>query len=347
MISRRILIIASYLIMGIVSFSLVLAGIIIMLQSQENLLGYNEIITDLEEIGNISSLKTFKPGELINVKNKVEEVYYFQFEEDIYKLVVFDGFRNNKFQLCLIGAQGANCSSGSDCEFLFHVESYTISGQEVIWLREWYNFYNIFFGIENYLTIDFDKDITPILNELSEISDVNNIQTLSSGLSMQDITGYTNPDKTIIEYLAITIRPKAGIKELDLNSLNIKLESNQYNNTLNFNKTLLIDFNKSYTTVIFNTPVKQDSDKRIIDFLNDEDFGVIISTDQDESMINNKSVTRNDRFITIVNISSLIPDVNGLMQNEKITAYIKPSEGVGDEFEITAPSNFPIRIVKF
>ena len=42
------------------------------------------------------------------------------------------------------------------------------------------------------------------------------IREVSAGISVESVTGYTDEDKTKIQYLALTIRPRAGSKDIDL-----------------------------------------------------------------------------------------------------------------------------------
>ena len=42
------------------------------------------------------------------------------------------------------------------------------------------------------------------------------IREVSAGIAVETVTGYTNAAKTYIEYLAVTVRPRAGSKDIDL-----------------------------------------------------------------------------------------------------------------------------------
>ncbi|RLF51632.1 MAG: hypothetical protein DRN24_04595, partial [Thermoplasmata archaeon] len=42
------------------------------------------------------------------------------------------------------------------------------------------------------------------------------IREVSAGILVESVTGYTNPGKTKITHLALTIRPRAGSKDIDL-----------------------------------------------------------------------------------------------------------------------------------
>lgn len=47
------------------------------------------------------------------------------------------------------------------------------------------------------------------------------IREVSSGLSIDDIVGYTNENKTLIEYLALQVRPRAGSRDIDLSLITV------------------------------------------------------------------------------------------------------------------------------
>ena len=42
------------------------------------------------------------------------------------------------------------------------------------------------------------------------------IREVSAGIAVESVTGYTNSERTYVEYLALTIRPRAGSKDIDL-----------------------------------------------------------------------------------------------------------------------------------
>ena len=81
------------------------------------------------------------------------------------------------------------------------------------------------------------------------------IRDVSSGIRIIGVTGYTDPDKTVMEYLAIAVTPRAGSYDIDLNKTLLYVMYNNFTVLgLNYqdNDVVASSVNQSG---IFHTPV--------------------------------------------------------------------------------------------
>jgi len=333
----------------IVAFTIIVFVVVnlIIMNDEVGSIRYSDVISDIEEIGNVSSLKSYKNGDKITIEDEIEDIILFRLNEKLHKIIIFEGFRDSKFQLCLSGSQGAECSIGQDCNFEVHVKSYNISGQQVVWLEEWYNFYDIFFGTETYLHIDFDIDIENIISDLSEKKDTENVISLKSDLAIEEIVGFTNPEKSIIKYLSVSIRPIAGSDDIDLSETTTNISLNSKSFSFSINDSLINEINVSTTSLVFYTPIEPDSDYRIIDCLRPKEFGVVILNDLDSSVLNNKILQKGDSIVLLVNLSSIEgKTIGGLSSSEILSLSIDYNKETGRKYDIITPDFFSNRLVR-
>ncbi len=169
------------------------------------------------------------------------------------------------------------------------------------------------------------------------------IKEVSSGVAIESITGYTNEDRTLIEYLAFTIRPRAGSKDIDLNLCTLSV---LYDNLteLKLDDELVQQVNTDNQSV-FYTPVESGSPYTIMGNTTDSTFGVISLLDADDSVINTHGMNTGDRIIIIVNLSAII-DGGGLPHRQAISGSMKPEIGILSLYDISAPAVFTNRIVR-
>ena len=168
------------------------------------------------------------------------------------------------------------------------------------------------------------------------------IREVSAGLTIEDICGYTNPEKTKIQYLAIRVRPRAGSKDIDLNMtyLAIKYENISI---LKLDKNLVVNVNIDNKSV-FETPVASGSNYTIIGNLTKTTFGVIVLHDADNSVTNTYGLNSGDKILLMVDLTSIIPDTNGLPTRKTISGEFYPELGAPGVFEFTSPSVFSYRV---
>ena len=172
------------------------------------------------------------------------------------------------------------------------------------------------------------------------------IREVSAGISVETVTGYTNAEKTRIQYLALTIRPRAGSKDIDLSLCTLSV---LYDNLtiLTLNESLVEDVNTDNMSV-FYTPIVSGSNFTIMDNTTNTTFGVIAIHDPDGSITNTQGMNSGDRAILIVNLSSIIEEDSsapGLPARESVSGTLTPEIGIKAQYDVTAPAVFSKRIV--
>ncbi|MCK5636170.1 MAG: hypothetical protein KAH91_02020, partial [Thermoplasmatales archaeon] len=169
------------------------------------------------------------------------------------------------------------------------------------------------------------------------------IREVSAGVSIESIIGYTNAAKTKITYLALTVRPRAGSKDIDLGLCTLSVLYDTLT-ILTINESLVEHVNTDNTSV-FYTPVETGWNHTIIDNSTSTEFGVIAIHDPDTSITRTQGMNGGDRCILIINLSAIIPDSSGLPARESISGTLTPEVGIKSQYDVTAPAVFSKRIV--
>ena len=169
------------------------------------------------------------------------------------------------------------------------------------------------------------------------------IREVSSGIAIEGVTGYTNPTKTRVEYLALTVRPRAGSKDIDLSLCTLSV---LYDNLtiLILNESLIENVNTDNKSV-FYTPIDPGSSYTIMDNTTNTTFGVIAIHDPDSSVTNTHGMNSGDRVILIINLSAII-EGGGLPARQSISGTLTPEIGIKSQYDVTLPAVFSKRIVK-
>jgi len=140
------------------------------------------------------------------------------------------------------------------------------------------------------------------------------ITEVSSGMKVIDVTGYSNVAKNKIEYIAITIKPRAGSYDIDLNETVIHI---QYDNLT----VLTLDYNNSVAGSVSSDGVFHTLNLTLLDSTN---FGIIALHDSDGSITNTYGMGTSDTAMVVINITASFPDTGGLDSGEKFVGRIVP-----------------------
>ncbi|MDG6217915.1 MAG: flagellin [Candidatus Thermoplasmatota archaeon] len=165
------------------------------------------------------------------------------------------------------------------------------------------------------------------------------IREVSSGMQIVDLTGYTNEDKTRVEYLAITIRPRAGSYDHDLNQTLIYLQHDNLT-VLSLN---YYDGEDAVTSNISEDGIFHTLNHSVLTSTN---FGIIAVRDRDDSIMKNHGISRNDLAIVIINLTASFSETNGLGTNREIYGRLVPEVGSAGIFMISTPNAFDQRVVQ-
>jgi flagellin FlaB len=159
------------------------------------------------------------------------------------------------------------------------------------------------------------------------------IRDVSSGLQVIEVTGYTDVNKTKIQYLAIALSPRAGSLDIDLNRTLIYLKLNNFS-VLSLNTAQRISSN-GYTSIFHALNLSQ---------LNGTNFGVIAIHDRDDSIIKTNGISATDQAIFMVNLSAVLPDTGGLQAGDVLEGTIVPDFGGSGVFVAQAPMAFKYQV---
>jgi flagellin FlaB len=168
------------------------------------------------------------------------------------------------------------------------------------------------------------------------------IREISSGLAVESVTGYTNPEKTRITHIALTVRPRAGSKDIDLSLCTLTV---LYDNlsVLKLN-TSLVQLVNTDNQSVFYTPVESGSSYTIMDNTSNTSFGIIAIHDPDNSILNTNGINSGDRAIIVVNVSAVIGD-GGLPARQYLSGMFTPEIGIKAQYYVSAPAVFTKRII--
>lgn len=164
------------------------------------------------------------------------------------------------------------------------------------------------------------------------------IREVSSGIKIVDVTGYTDENKSKIEYLALSISPRAGSYDLDLNETLVYLE---YDNLT----ILTLDFTHGSDSIVGS--VSSDGIFHTLNnsVLNSTNFGAIALRDPDNSIVNNHGIGTNDLVVIMINLSATFRDTDGLEPGQEFYGRLVPEVGSAGIFMVSAPTAFPHKVV--
>jgi archaeal flagellin FlaB len=171
------------------------------------------------------------------------------------------------------------------------------------------------------------------------------IREVSSGVSIIGMTGYTNEGKTKMEYLAISLRPRAGSYDIDLNETLVYIE---YDNltvlSLDYANDDGVDEDDSGT---ISANVSEDGIFHTLNhsYLTSTVFGAIAVRDSDKSIVNSYGMGTSDMVMIIINLTASFSETNGLEPGEEFYGRIVPETGAAGIFMVSAPNAFDHRVV--
>ncbi|MFH1014110.1 MAG: archaellin/type IV pilin N-terminal domain-containing protein [Thermoplasmatota archaeon] len=159
------------------------------------------------------------------------------------------------------------------------------------------------------------------------------IQEVSSGVRVISVTGYTDVNRTKLEYLAIAITPRAGSYDIDLNKTMLYLHLDDYS-VLSLNLSSKI--NRVGEGGIFHTLNES--------LLNSTNYGVISIHDRDDSIMKTNGMSTTDQAILIVNLTAVLPTTKGLLPGEVLEGKLVPDTGYSGIFVAQSPNAFKYRV---
>ena len=158
---------------------------------------------------------------------------------------------------------------------------------------------------------------------------------ISSGLTIVDVIGYTNSEKTHLTHLALTVRPRSGSEDIDLRNTVLYLKYDKLV-ALSFSNASGYVAQKVSSAGVFHTLEAP---------LNGTTFGVIALHDADNSIYNNGGMNVGDKAIIMVNLSAAF-NSTGIPPRASISGSLVPEVGAPGTFDVSVPCIFTSRIVE-
>ena len=167
---------------------------------------------------------------------------------------------------------------------------------------------------------------------------------VSSGIHIVSLTGYTDVDKSVIEYLAISVSPRAGSYDIDLNETLVYIE---YDNltVLSLEYTHASGGTNDSGTVTGTVNASGVFHTLNHSHLTSTNFGAIAVRDPDNSVVNSFGMGKNDLVMIIINLTAAFSDTSGLEPGEEFYGRIVPEIGSAGVFMVSAPNAYDHRVI--
>jgi flagellin FlaB len=169
------------------------------------------------------------------------------------------------------------------------------------------------------------------------------IREVSSGIKIVDLIGYADEDKSVLQYLAISLSPRAGSYDLDLNETLVYI---QYDNLT----VLSMDYEDANSPgggtvngTVSESGVFQTLNHSLLDAT---DYGVVSIRDSDNSVVNSYGMGTQDMVMVIINLTAAFPETGGIEPGEEFYGRFVPEVGSAGIFYVSAPNAFDHRVVE-
>ena len=162
------------------------------------------------------------------------------------------------------------------------------------------------------------------------------IRDVSSGIRIIGVTGYTNAEKNVMQYLAISVTPRAGSYDIDLNKTLLYIMYNNFTILgLNYADNDAVSGSVSQSGVFHTLNMSN---------ITATEYGVIAIHDADNSIVNSYGLQTSDQAVLIVNLTDALPETGGLLTGESLNGKLVPEIGAAGIFTVNAPNAFKYRV---
>ncbi len=173
------------------------------------------------------------------------------------------------------------------------------------------------------------------------------IREVSSGLSITEVIGYTDANKTKVEYLALQVRTIPGSRDMDLSLCTLTILYGEEGEDADL---FVLTLNTSIASGISDI-----SDEGVFKYLTatasptisdltKSQFGLFAMHDEDGSLTNTNGINSGDIALLIINVDALC---EGLEAREALSGSLQPESGMKASFEIVTPAVFSQQVVDF
>ena len=159
---------------------------------------------------------------------------------------------------------------------------------------------------------------------------------ISSGLTIVDVIGYTNSEKTYLTHIALTVRPRSGSEDIDLRNTVLHLM---------YDKLIVLSFPLNASAYVASKVSPDGVFSTLTTPLNGTTYGVIALHDVDNSIYINGGMNVGDKAIIMVNLSAAF-NSTGIPPRASISGSLVPEVGAPGTFDVSVPCIFTSRIVE-
>jgi len=159
---------------------------------------------------------------------------------------------------------------------------------------------------------------------------------ISSGLTIVDVIGYTNSEKTYLTHIALTVRPRSGSEDIDLRNTVLHLM---------YDKLIVLSFPLNASAYVASKVSPDGVFSTLTTPLNGTTYGVIALHDVDNSIYINGGMNVGDKAIIMVNLSAAF-NSTGIPPRASISGSLVPEVGAPGTFDVSVPCVFTSRIVE-
>ncbi len=156
---------------------------------------------------------------------------------------------------------------------------------------------------------------------------------VAGGIAVFDVEGHVDSTSGNIDALAITVRPRSGSPEIDLNETIVLLTDGTTKTLLAYNYEDAAGFNASVNT----------SDGAVFGFdystMDNDEFGILVLEDADSSLSRFTPVlNRGDKVMLMVDCSAALGD--DISVRTDVYGYIYPEHGSPGVISFRTPSSY-------
>ncbi|MCD6542674.1 MAG: flagellin [Thermoplasmata archaeon] len=159
---------------------------------------------------------------------------------------------------------------------------------------------------------------------------------ISSGLTIVDVIGYTNSEKTYLTHIALTVRPRSGSEDIDLRNTVLHLM---------YDKLIVLSFPVNASAYVAPKVSPDGVFSTLTTPLNGTTYGIIALHDVDNSIYINGGMNVGDKAIIMVNLSAAF-NSTGIPPRASISGSLVPEVGAPGTFDVSVPCVFTSRIVE-
>jgi len=171
------------------------------------------------------------------------------------------------------------------------------------------------------------------------------VAEVSTGLAVFDVVGYASAVTANLSKVAITVRPRAGSTEIDLQTVFVELSDT--------NHKIVLNYRDATSNNWWDEPCGLDSLFDLSVFPNEaDDFGVLVLEDADSSCSeSNPVINRGDKVILCIdtsvcfNVNSTGTPPLGILERTDVWGAVVPEEGSPGVMGFRSPAAYNDKIM--